>query len=539
MTGFAALCSFEPKARAYWLCFALACLSLVVTQPALAQPLASDEAAADQLDAVERAQHMLDQRFAALAFDDASWQSFQQLCSDCESPRPDPKQHAPALPQDPLGPLDLQILKAQIADQEAAYDAALWQDASISSAGLERYQQRCIDCVLPEDFSARAKAMQEQQADWAQDRANCQSVAAPKQYGGQHRWHQDRSKALTLCQEAYDRAPNDPWRAFLLWRSQAVDAKEPDLLAYAVRHAVAPALAAAAWQHLENHLPARKLAEKASRMGDLNGLVILALLDKRDGRAAALLTEDLAPALEADHPWALRLAAELESSSALKVAYLQLAINQGDRRAQAEQLRAWESNLGSATNRERAARAHILAVAEGSATAKTMWYDNGDQRPNRLVKAVQGELIALGHLSGAPDGIWGKNSEAALRQVDLAEIAAWRPKSVDSEPEQPVQSAATSSEPGPEEPGSAEPGSAEPEQEATAASEAQDSSPDNGLNSDPDGVSEAQAAQGEDAPTATALVAPLPKPKGKLATAAVEEKAKPKKRGTFFFRKAD
>lgn len=512
------------------LVLALILTGLLQTAPLRAQPLASDDAAADQLDAVQHAQRALEQSFARLAFDAASWQAHLQLCNDCQAERPDPKEQAPALPQDPLGALELSALEAELAAQKALYDQALLRDAAVSAAGLARYEQRCLDCAEPGALAGLKERMRAQSSAWADQRADCQAASAPRQYGGSHSWHLDHARALTLCQEAYQSAPNDPWAAFLLWRSQTLAQQDPQLLSYAAQHAVPPALAALAWQRLAQHLPARRLAEAAWQAGDLNGLVVLTLLERRDGASPQTLTQMLAPAIDADHPWALRLAAVLESSPALKVAYLELAIQQGDRQAQSEQLRAWEANLGSAGNRKLAARAHILAVAQGLTVAEQLWYEDGDQRPTRLVKALQEELIALGHLSGTPDGVWGKNSEAGLRSVSLAEVAAWQPEPVGIE-QAKAASVDEDQDPVPS------------TDSAAAAQGSFDEAATSEANTKAEGLELVQDQTAADDDTeesvVTALVAPLPKPKGNLAIVEPEAPATPKKRGTVFKSKSD
>ncbi len=500
----------------------------LLTATAFAQPLASDDTAADQLDAYEQAQSDLTRRFAALAFDQASWQAFQALCPNCLETRPDPKASAAPLPQDPLGPLDVAALKSSIAEQKRRYDSELWQAASISPAGLERYKSRCLICRSQDALQSRAQDMQQKTATWQQQRSACQSAAAPRQYGGQHSWYLDSEQAQSLCLAAFAAAPGDPWAAYLLWRSQSPDEKKAGLLSYAVDHAVPPALAAAAWQRLAKHLPARSLAQRAADAGDLNGLVILALLERRDGASLRVINDLLAPALEADHPWALRLAAALEPSAPLKVAYLQLAIQQGDQQAQSQQLKAWEANLGSSRNRKLAARAHILAVAQGLPSAQQLWLENGDQRPTRLVKAVQSELIALGHLSGEPDGVWGKNSEAGLTRVSLAEVAAWQPKPADPKATSTSQSADLDVQ----------------DQDNEQAAAEQEGAIDGGLGLGDEGEPDEPGATEQDANAAleqAAIDAPLPKAKGRLAIVEPKEekKPKPKKRGTVFLRKSN
>lgn len=395
---------------------------------ASAQPLESD-AGSDKLEAVETARQTLEQSFAALAYDEGSWSAYQTLCKTCQAARPQARDRAPSLPQDPLGPLNLASLQATIQAQIADYNQALWQQASVSQAALSRYKKRCTACRSEEEITQRSVEIERQEQAWKAQRKECQAAGAPQQYGGIHRWHQDRAAAVSACQSAQSANPQDPWAAYLLWRSQADGAMDAALLHYAVQHAVPPALAAAAWQTLatppHDLARAQRLADAASAAGDFNGMVIATLIQEQQGGTPARLMERLQPALDQDHPWALQIAAKLEALPPLKIAYLGLAARQGDPKAQAALLRAWEKNLSGSRLRKQAARAHIAAVAEGQSLARSLWLDNGDQRPQRLIKAVQAELIGLKLLSGNPDGVWGKNTEGAVRRVNSAMIESW------------------------------------------------------------------------------------------------------------------
>ncbi len=564
---------------------AMAWLAIMVSLLTLAnaQPLESD-ADSDQLEAIEAGRQALEARFAALAFDDGSWSAYLDLCQTCGAERPRARDLAPALPQDPLGPLNLEPLQTKIQAQFVEYDDALWQQAGVSQAALGRYQQRCTACRSDDEIAQRRAEIQQRQEAWQNSRADCQAAAAPRQYGGQHRWHQDRAAAEGACQTAQAAAPQDPWASYLLWRSQSDEAKDAALLQYAVGHAVPPALAAAAWQTLASPphdlARAQRLADAASAAGDLNGMVIATLIMDQQGGSPSALLERLQPALNQDHPWALQIAAKLEALPALKIAYLGLAAQQGDPQAQAALLRTWETNLSGSRLRQQAARAHIAAVVQGQPLAKSLWLENGNQRPRRLIKAVQAELIGLGLLSGSPDGIWGHNSEGALKGVTRAMVQDWilvadaskvseatADNAADSKDDGDQLADAQSADDqhyegvgdegpkyeGPEYEGG---GHEEPEQEGedlavaspadteeqladarTAAAESGKPIPTMLSGTATPEPQEASAAEADHSHAPSS--APLPKPKGELALVDPEEPEQdaPKKRGTVFKRK--
>lgn len=533
------------------------CLGLIgagLMASAQAQPLEGDTGS-DQMEALETAQHLLEQRFAVLAFDDGSWSAHMALCKGCQEQRPEARYLAPDLPRDPLGPLNLAQVQARIEAQQADYDSRLWKEAAISQAALTRYIQRCTDCKASSEIDRRKTDILKQNQSWRADRAACQAAAAPRQYGGGHRWQQDQAAANLACQAAWAKAPEDPWAAYLLWRSQADDKKDGQLLSYAVEHAVPPALAAAAWQALarppHDLARARRLAETASETGDFNAMVVAALIEQQQGVGGDALLARLQPALEKDHPWALQIAAKLEALPALKIAYLGLAAQQGDPRAQSALLRAWEANLSGHRLRQQAARAHIAAVVQDQPRAKTMWFENGDKRPQRLVKAVQAELIGLGLLSGSPDGVWGKNSAGALRKVTAPMVRDW------------IQVADTSGDDSddPADDLASTPDPATDQSDQLASSQQAPQSPDGEGDGEekqaplskkpaPDLLASTKSAADETSQTSTEetaaeaasyapSTAPLPKPKGDLALVDPEAKEEQtsKKRGTVFKRK--
>ena len=274
--------------------------------------------------------------------------------------------------------------------------------------------------------------------------AECRDQAAPQQYGGPAFADLQPDRALAACEKAWQLVP-DQLSIISAYIGRVLEAQGEVKAAYWLyKRAVADdlpigygLLAYRLMRQGDDDAKAALLAETGHALGDWNGSNVLATLyaqDRVPGKGPADALAMIEYVAEQGSPFAQYLTAWLYETHgqapAKALGWYEKAVENGEQAAAAflaDLLERGVAAIGAkgdeaataaiAPNYARAAELYWQALKRGDAWAAQQFTERGTERPAPVLLSIQQELAKAGFSVGEPDGVFGRRTEGAIKDL--------------------------------------------------------------------------------------------------------------------------
>ncbi len=272
----------------------------------------------------------------------------------------------------------------------------------------------------------------------------CLQQAAPQQYGGPAFADLQPDLALAACELAWQVVPSK-LGAISAYIGRIMEAQGETKAAYWLyRRAVADdlpvgygLLAYRLMRQGDDDAKAALLAETGHALGDWNASNVLATLyaqNRVPGKGPSEALALIEYVAEQGSPFAQYLTAWLyethEQAPDKALAWYEKAVANGEQAAAAfladllergvaarEEGDAGQAVAAIEPNFPRAAALYWQALQRGDAWAAQQFIERGKERPGAIMLEIQKQLAAEGFAVGEPDGVFGRRTEQALRDL--------------------------------------------------------------------------------------------------------------------------